>query len=441
MQNKISKIQMIESLKNTKEEKKLELKTRYQYTYFIHPFIVEDNKYSKYILKLLKDKNCSLKIFEKERDLDIYTYFLPSIRKYLFPSFDLTKDKIKSLRQMKLEAQSTILSNYPCVSFLYTLGNNVQGKIGTENGIFFNMEKIEIMCFHTGICFLIMKTIIDENSSFSDVLNFNYKFKDINSEFTNLKSFENIKIQTSTFKDMKELSEIIQKITGINKKSDTAIKRDVNNSRFYTHSYLCIDSDKWNEKNHFETIENDFYKYVNVTPNQYSSDFNKECNEQNLQIISKLKYARIGLTKLSSNLMCSVIDTYNYTKLPFEYENEFLYTYILRLYQKIFLIELNSDFKIYDRIPKMREKFIQFTKQAWMNEITTDDMGTLYYSKLGETLELDNLYEEIKTKYEVIYKELNIEKNNHYYAIIVILLIISLAFNTFNIIALMYMSR
>ena len=419
----------------------MELKTRYQYTYFIHPFIVDSNKYSKYILKLLKDKDCSLKIFEKERDLDIYTHFLPNIRKYLFPSFDFTKEQIKNISQMKLEAQSTVLSNYSCVSFMYKLGNDVQGKMGTENGIFFNIDKIEIMCFQTGICFLMIKTIIDEKSDFSEVLNFNYKFKDINSEFLNLKKYENIKIQTNTFKDIKELSEIIRQITGTNKKNDYVIKKDLNNSRFYTYSYLCIDSEKWNEKNHFESIENDFYKYVNVTPNQYSSDFNKECNEQNLQIISKLKYARIGLTKLSSNLMCSTLDTYNYTKLPFEYENEYLYTYILRLYQKIFLTELNSDFRIYDRIPKMREKFIQFTKLAWLNEITTDDIGSVYYSKLGDTLELETLYDEIKNKYDVIYKDLNIEKNNNYYAIIVVLLIISLAFNTFNIIALMYMSR
>ena len=31
--------------------------TKYQYTYFIHPYIIDENKYDKYILKLLKDKN------------------------------------------------------------------------------------------------------------------------------------------------------------------------------------------------------------------------------------------------------------------------------------------------------------------------------------------------------------------------------------------------
>ena len=45
----------------------MELKTNYQYTYFIHPFIVKENRYQKYLLKLLKDKKCNIKIFKKEK--------------------------------------------------------------------------------------------------------------------------------------------------------------------------------------------------------------------------------------------------------------------------------------------------------------------------------------------------------------------------------------
>ena len=42
--------------------------TKYQYTYFIHPYIIDETKYDKYILKLLKDKKCTYKTFEKEKD-------------------------------------------------------------------------------------------------------------------------------------------------------------------------------------------------------------------------------------------------------------------------------------------------------------------------------------------------------------------------------------
>jgi len=158
-----------------------------------------------------------------------------------------------------------------------------------------------------------------------------------------------------------------------------------------------------------------------------------------LHIIEKFKYSKIALTNSSVNMICSGIDTFNYTKLPYQYENEYFYTYILTLYQKMFLKRLNSDFKEYEKISKMRVKFINFTKQIWEKEITLDDTGSLYYKTIKKTLELDELYEEIKTKYEVIYKDLNIEKNNSYYSIIIILLIFSLIFNTVNILFLMYL--
>ena len=45
----------------------MELKTNYQYTYFIHPFIIKEGKYQKYIQKMLKDKNFELKSISKRK--------------------------------------------------------------------------------------------------------------------------------------------------------------------------------------------------------------------------------------------------------------------------------------------------------------------------------------------------------------------------------------
>ena len=77
----------------------MEQKIKYQYSYFIYPYLVEEKKYNKYLLKLLKDKKCELKIFEKEKDLNLYTYFLPNIREKLFWSFGRTRRPIKSLNE------------------------------------------------------------------------------------------------------------------------------------------------------------------------------------------------------------------------------------------------------------------------------------------------------------------------------------------------------
>ena len=98
---------------------------------------------------------------------------------------------------------------------------------------------------------------------------------------------------------------------------------------------------------------------------------------------------------------------------------------------------LNNSFNNYSKIPAMRNSFIDFTKKLWQKEITIDDNGTRFYNLVEKSLGLDGLYEEVREKYEVIYQSLNIEKNNLYYSIIVIFLIISLIFNTINIIWLM----
>ena len=44
----------------------MELKTNYQYTYFIYPFIVKQNKYKEYITKMLNGKVISTKLLSKD---------------------------------------------------------------------------------------------------------------------------------------------------------------------------------------------------------------------------------------------------------------------------------------------------------------------------------------------------------------------------------------
>lgn len=415
--------------------------TKYQYTYFIHPYIIDETKYDKYILKLLKDKKCTYKTFEKEKDLDIYNFFLPNIRKFLFPSFELRGEKLRDFNSSKIEEKKKKLVKDTVSYFTYNFAEDIQGKVGTENGIFFKVEEIEIICFNTGICFFTMKTHLENTNKFADLLNFNYRFKGINSEFASLKDYENIKIQTDTFKDMKDITELITQITGITAKpkAKTIDSEEILNSQFYTYSYVCLETSNWNEKTEFFNIENDFLKFANVLPSDYNSDFNKANLAHNLHIIERLKYVKTTVSNMSSNIMCSGIDTYNYTKLPYEYENQYFYLYILSLYKKIFLMKLDYEFKDYDTIIKRKDVFLGFTKSVWNTEVTLDDSGALYYKTLNRALDLNNLYTEIQNKYEVIYKDLNIEKNKVYYSLMVILLIFSLMFNTINIIFLMYL--
>ena len=159
----------------------MELSFKYQYTYFLYPYSIEEAKYEKYILKLLKDKKSTLKIFEKEKDLDIYNYFNPIIRENLFPTFEFRDERLRRFKELSNEKKAKVLSKHSCVCFEYLLGENVQGEMGNETGVQFTIPKMDIICFNTGICFLSFKTTVENSEKFADLLNFNYKFKEINS--------------------------------------------------------------------------------------------------------------------------------------------------------------------------------------------------------------------------------------------------------------------
>lgn len=399
----------------------------YQYTYFIYPYVIKENRFNKYIQRLLKDKNIHMKIFDKQKDIDIYKYFIPKMRKYMFSTFSWNKTQIKNFEEFGSDTKAAIVAKYPCSIFEYELGNDIQGKTDEDDGIFFKIQKIELVCFNTGICFLLIKTNIEDSQNFEDLLNFNYKFRDVKSDMADSKEFDNIKIQTNTFEDMKKLKDIIEDLTGNN----TGIKElGIETERFISYSYVCIDQTHWNEKNNFEKIKHEFYKLVNGYPSNHNTNFDKK-----LEYPSNLEYIKIGNSKTSACMITSNINTYNYTKLPFIYENEYLYSYILTLYKRIYLDKINLDYEKRNSI-KVKDKFIEFTKEIWIQEITNNEEGNFLIEDWEKALEIEKLYSELKNKYDILYKELNIEKTAKVNKIIMIILVASLIANLINFIIL-----
>lgn len=405
----------------------MERKIKYQYSYFIYPYVIDEKKYNQYLLKLLTDKHCTLKKWEKEKDLNIYTYFLPSVRNYLFSSFLYSKEQRDQLEKLDNNMKSALLSKYPCTMFEYTLGKEVQGKVGEKNGIFFDIPKMEIVCFKTGICFLIFKTIIENENDFEDVLNFNYKFRDIYSESDSLKNYENIRIQTNNLKDIKELTNIIRNITFPSK---DAKEMNLEEERFLTYSYVCLEQENWNKQEDFNNLQEEFMKFSNILPSNYQVNYTEEICKK--QILEPLKYVKLGFTKQGTTLFTSSINTENYTKLPFAYEQEYLYTYLLLLYKKIYLKKIHLELKKGKNIKKAREELLDFMKNIGMQEITQDEQGSMLCNKWKETLELKDVFEKIKEQYDIAYKDLNIEKTQKTNRILLAILVGALIFNIVN---------
>ena len=272
----------------------------------------------------------------------------------MFSSFNLSKTKLARLEELPLDTKAAILAKNPCVMFEYTVKKDIQGKTSERNGIFFKIPKIEIICFNTGICFLCIKTNIEESDRFSDLLNFNYKFRDINQEFGSMNNYDNIRVQTDYFDDVKYFREFIENLTG---PTTEAMKLDIDTERFLTFSYVCIDQESWNNTNEFDQIRGSYIKYLNILPSDNSVSYSKE----DMKVISKWKYAKLGITKQGVTLFSSSYDMNNYTVFPKEFEEKYLYTYILAMYTKIYLTKINLEFCQGLNIGKTRKEFIEFT--------------------------------------------------------------------------------
>ena len=81
--------------------------------------------------------------------------------------------------------------------------------------------------------------------------------------------------------------------------------------------------------------------------------------------------------------------------------------------------------------------FVDFTKKLWVQEITSDSMGTTFYLGLKEALELDEVYYKIKYKYDILFKELNIDNEKTIKFLLILTLVLSLGLNAMAITAIL----
>ena len=286
------------------------------------------------------------------------------------------------------------------------------------------------------LCFLVFKTNLENSESFSDVLNFNYKFREINSIAYNLKEYENIKIQSNSFKNVKDITALIKEITGAENITNEA---NIGSEKFFVYSYACLDQKDWNENTNEEDLDNLFEKYRSVQPsNSQILDDKYARKTENLnekKQIYKNQYIKYGFTPTSTVLFTSNINTSNFTIVPQKFESEYLYTYILVLYKKILLNKLNYDFK--SKYNKAEEGLINFTKQIWIQDITNEEFGKKLESAWMENLGIETTYSKIKNEYDVSYKKHNVEelsKNNKITRAVVLAILV------INILTILYVS-
>ncbi len=312
----------------------------------------------------------------------------------MFWSLEKKPSEIKELESMDKKMQATIISQQPCNMFEYTLEGDIPGKIGEAGGIFFDITKVEIICFNTGVCFLMLKTALTENQNFSDVLNFNYKFRDINSKAEHSKQYETIKIQTGKLNNMQAFADFVKKIAGRNLK---AKQINLDTDRLITYSYVCLNQASWNENTDINLLEKQFEKYRTVKP---ACEQTEDAPLKEAYTYHE-KYLYYGFSNNTTVLLTCDNNIKNYTTLPFQFENEQLYHFIFNLYKKIYL------------------------------KITYDEIGKILEKYYAEEQILQTTFHKLKQKYDLLYKDYEIgrnkESNKWIIAIMIIMIIINVA--------------
>ena len=106
----------------------MELRTNYQYTYFIYPFAIKEENYKKYILNLIKSKKYQIKLFDSFKDVELYQYFVPSIKEKMFQDFSFDRKKMNQFEKKSRRGKYKKLEEQNCLIFDYILEDEKQMK-------------------------------------------------------------------------------------------------------------------------------------------------------------------------------------------------------------------------------------------------------------------------------------------------------------------------
>ena len=148
--------------------------------------------------------------------------------------------------------------------------------------------------------------------------------------------------------------------------------------------------------------------------------------EENLIMrINNWKFIKLGFTNESMNLLTNNLELSNYTKIPYEYENQYLYNLILILYKKELLENLEKNNIKFKKI----ENYENIYKKIINNEITENNVGIEINKKLNKIFNLNKKSEKIEKLFKENYEFKLLKKYKKMGKIILFILLISLILN------------
>ncbi len=384
----------------------MNLKTKFHYSYFVYPFLVSDGYYKNFLEKFLTDeKQWRFNIMDKDENIDTHAYFLPYVRRFLFPTLYWTQDQKASYKKLSIKKKLENILNLTSVNFSYNLENKESNKYNLqETGINFKISKIELLCFEPGTCFLIFKTKLDSRDCIysNDILDFNYKFRTINPRYQKKKKMEGIFILNEEFNKIEDLSDFIEHLLH---GYENVEAENIYFDRLFTYSYMCLDKEEWNEARNLDEIINEFYKYQYILPSTHDSTFDPDFKGIKDNIYMRWKYSLYGFSREAGVVFASEKESYNIKKMPHNYETMYFYIFLLAFYQRIALILFSQDLMNSgkNKIESLKRRFTKFTHFSWFSQITNSEQGMDIWKKWQNSFDLQSLFDEVQKEYSEFY--------------------------------------
>lgn len=416
------------------------LSARYQYTHFIYPFLIERNKYSGFLHNLInQDKHWKLKIHEQKEDEETYNFFLPYMRKFLFPTLFWSNDFIKNYKTMSNTSKANVLKKASCVTFDYNLDKFKVGTVSKKRyGVIdFDIISIKMICFEPGVCFLDIKTEVEdegENVDFDKILDFNNMFREVSPRG---EGKGKLNIKAKGIDNVNDITIFIKSIiSGYESEDIEKIYYD----KMFTYSYVCLDKEDWNEETNFENLKNDFYKFQYVVDSKSSAIFNTNCAKLEENTYSRWKYSMFGFSRESGVVLVSEKEKYNITRMPYNFEKSYFYMLLIAFYQRMCLINFLQDILKKDKtmISKLNSELTKFTHFSWFSQITNSEHGMDIWKRWQKAFELFELYDEVHKEYVEYYNTLVTSGQSKINIILLLMYMVSILFAGLQILIPMY---
>lgn len=384
----------------------MDLKIQNQYSYFVYPFYVKRGKYKEFISNLANSVEWNFKILNEATDQNTASFFLPDVRKFLFPTLDWSNEQKETFKKLSPTEKTNKIVKLPKATFKYNLEKPIRAllNIKEDKMTSFFITKIKILSFEQGAGILIFKTILDDkhNKSFNNVLDFNYNFREINLFHENLKEDE-ATVVCDHFKNEKTVSQLIKHL--LNGFTDVE-KESIYYDRLFTYSYVCLEESEWNEEKTFSDLIYEFFKFKHVLPGDFKSKYYDNFMKRDETSYSRWTYSMYGFLKESGVVLGSASDSFNCNQLANYFETVYYYIFILAIYQRMMLILLSRELAAggTKRIGQLRAYLLKFTNISWFNQITNSEQGMDIWKKWQRVFELPTLFEEVQREYTEYYE-------------------------------------